>query len=72
MQDELRHVPISQIQVNPYQPRREFHLEELKELAQSILSVGLLHPPLVRPLSHSSSYELISGSVVLEQLKLLL
>lgn len=60
-QDELKHLPLSLIIVNPYQPRREFKTEELEELAQSIRTVGLLHPPLVRPLPASSQYELISG-----------
>jgi ParB family transcriptional regulator, chromosome partitioning protein len=61
VQDELKHVSLLQIRVNPYQPRREFKPEDLEELAQSILSVGLLHPPLVRPLPNSDLYELISG-----------
>lgn len=61
LQDELKHIPLTHIQVNPYQPRKEFKMEELEELAQSIRTVGLLHPPLVRPLSNSSQYELISG-----------
>lgn len=60
-QDELKHVLLSQICVNPYQPRREFKIEDLEELAQSIRTVGLLHPPLVRPLPNSDLYELISG-----------
>ena len=60
-QDELKHVSIENIRVNPYQPRREFNKEELEELAQSIRAVGILHPPLVRPLSDSDNYELISG-----------
>ena len=60
-QDELKHVFLSHIRVNPYQPRREFKLEDLEELAQSIRMVGILHPPLVRPLPNSHLYELISG-----------
>lgn len=60
-QDELKKVLIAQIVVNPYQPRNQFHDTELEELAQSIQSVGLLHPPLVRPLPHSDCYELIAG-----------
>ena len=59
--DELKHISLAQIRVNPYQPRRDFNGEELEELAQSIRTVGLLHPPLVRPLPDSSLYELISG-----------
>lgn len=60
-QDELKQLPLSHILVNPYQPRREFKLEDLEELAQSIRAVGILHPPLVRPLPESDTYELISG-----------
>lgn len=61
VQGELKQVPLALIQVNPYQPRREFDTEELKDLAHSIQSVGLIHPPLVRSLPHSDTYELISG-----------
>ena len=61
MDDELRLVSLSQIVMNPYQPRREFNHEELQELADSIQAVGILHPPLVRPISGSNNYELISG-----------
>lgn len=59
--DELKEVPLAQIVVNPYQPRHDFKSEELDELAQSIKTVGLLHPPLVRPLPQSECYEIISG-----------
>ena len=60
-QDALKHIDPAHIRVNPYQPRREFKPAELEELAQSIRTVGLLHPPLVRPIPHSDDYELISG-----------
>lgn len=59
--DHLAFVPLANIVVSPYQPRKNFNLEELEELAASILSVGLLHPPLVRPLPEKERYELISG-----------
>lgn len=59
--DELKHISLELIRVNPYQPRSDFDLEELKALAQSIKTVGILHPPLVRPLPDSDHYELISG-----------
>lgn len=59
--DHLAFVPLSSIIVSPYQPRKNFNLEDLEELAASILSVGLLHPPLVRPLPEGEGYELISG-----------
>jgi ParB family transcriptional regulator, chromosome partitioning protein len=60
-EDELKHVTLDRIIINPYQPRRTFHPEELEELAQSIKTVGLIHPPLVRPVVDSDCYELISG-----------
>lgn len=56
----LIHVPIEAIAVNPFQPRKAFCDEELAELAESIRSVGLIHPPTVRPLDEGR-YELISG-----------
>lgn len=59
--EELKHIPIGMVRVNPYQPRREFDQEELESLAQSIRSVGIIHPPLVRPIPDSFDYELISG-----------
>lgn len=61
IEEELRIVDIDKITVNPYQPRRVFDAEELAELAESIKSVGILHPPLVRPLENSDNYEIISG-----------
>lgn len=59
--DQLLEVSIDKIRVNPYQPRRGFNPEELEELAQSIRSVGLIHPPLVRYIPQEECYELISG-----------
>jgi ParB family transcriptional regulator, chromosome partitioning protein len=61
IQEELHQVEIHQIRVNPYQPRRHFAQEEMEELAQSIRSVGLIHPPLVRKVEGEEGYELISG-----------
>jgi len=58
---KLLEVDVNLISVNPYQPRREFNKEDLQELAQSIQTVGLLHPPLVRYLPKDGCYELISG-----------
>src|ERR1700733_2047757 len=58
--EELIQVPLDQIRVNPFQPRRAFAKSELEELAQSIVAVGLIHPPTVRRLG-TESYELVSG-----------
>ncbi|MBJ7448882.1 MAG: ParB/RepB/Spo0J family partition protein [Parachlamydiales bacterium] len=60
MTDILIEIPIDQIVTNPFQPRRVFLKAEIDELAQSILSLGLLHPPVVRQLG-TDSYELIAG-----------
>lgn len=51
---------IMDIERSPYQPRRDFSEEELRELADSLLKSGLVHPPTVRRNS-SGKYELISG-----------
>lgn len=37
-------IRLEEIEVNPDQPRREFDAEALKELSQSILSLGLIQP----------------------------
>jgi len=58
--DEIKEIEVSQISVNPFQPRRSFAQEELEELALSIQAVGLIHPPVVRPLDENC-YELVSG-----------
>ena len=59
--EEIINLDISKISVNPYQPRRYFGKEELEELAESIKSVGLIQPPVVRWNPQRSCYELISG-----------
>ncbi len=43
------------------QPRRYFDGEELQQLADSILRVGVLQPPLVRKLDTPGDYEIIAG-----------
>jgi ParB family chromosome partitioning protein len=61
---ELSHtvamIPVSQIEVNPYQPRKDFDEEALEELAQSLKTHGLIQPITVRRLS-GKEYQLISG-----------
>jgi ParB family chromosome partitioning protein len=59
--EELLEVDIDLITTNPYQPRRYFNEGELEDLAFSIQSVGLLHPPLVRRVPDANRYEIISG-----------
>jgi ParB family chromosome partitioning protein len=57
---EVKEVALDLIVVNPYQPRRHFSQEELEELSSSILAVGLIHPPVARPLENGT-FELVSG-----------
>jgi ParB family chromosome partitioning protein len=51
---------VDDIQVNQYQPRRDFDDQALEELAQSIRSNGIIQPLVVRK-SSTGSYELIAG-----------
>lgn len=55
----LRDLAISLIRPNPFQPRREFDDEELRELEDSLRTNGLLQPVTVR--RAGSEYELIAG-----------
>lgn len=57
----MKEVLLENIRLNPRQPRRHFSSENLQELAESIQELGLIHPPLVRPLAEEGIYELISG-----------
>lgn len=53
-------LPIMDIERSPYQPRRDFKDEELRELAESLKNNGLVQPPTVRKNSNGR-YELIAG-----------
>jgi len=61
---ELSHtvamIPLAQIEVNPFQPRKDFDEESMEELAQSIKTHGLIQPITVRRLS-GKEYQLITG-----------
>lgn len=57
----LQHVRLSEIRPNPYQPRKEFKLEELSELQASLKASGLLQPITLRPSPAGTGYELIAG-----------
>ncbi len=57
----LQHLRISEIRPNPYQPRKEFKLEELSDLQASLRASGLLQPITVRPASNGTGFELIAG-----------
>lgn len=51
---------LSQISVNPFQPRTHFDKEALEELAESIRVQGIIQPITVRKLD-ANEYQLISG-----------
>lgn len=64
----INHVKISQIEVNPFQPRTEFDEQALHELADSIKLQGLIQPITVR--RSGQTYQLISGERRLRASKL--
>ena len=57
---QVLQIPLSKIVPNPYQPRKEFELEALSELADSIRQYGVLQPLLVAP-GKGDTYILIAG-----------
>lgn len=57
--DQVLSIPLDQIQVNPYQPRRQFDEAKLLELADSIRQMGVIQPIIVRRLGNV--FELIAG-----------
>ncbi|TZF81300.1 ParB/RepB/Spo0J family partition protein [Pedobacter sp. BS3] len=64
----ISHIKISQVEVNPFQPRTEFDEQALQELSESIKLQGLIQPITVR--KAGSSYQLISGERRLRASKL--
>ncbi len=65
----ISHVKISEVEVNPYQPRTEFDKEALQELSDSIKLQGLIQPITVRK-AGNNAYQLISGERRLRASKL--
>lgn len=55
----LTAVPLDAIDVNPYQPRRSFDPEELRELADSIRRHGVIQPVVARAVGER--YQLVAG-----------
>ena len=56
----MNEIAISEIEVNPFQPRKNFDKETLRELADSIKVHGIIQPVTVRKLARNQ-YQLISG-----------
>lgn len=53
-------VPLEDIEINPFQPRKQFDEEELNALAQSIRVHGIIQPLTLRRLG-PEKYQIISG-----------
>lgn len=56
----ISEIELSQISVNPNQPRREFDPIALQELADSIAEIGIIQPITLRQLSEDA-YQIIAG-----------
>jgi ParB family chromosome partitioning protein len=56
---ELIHIPVDQIDPNPFQPRRQFDPAEIASLADSLRQHGMLQPVIVRPFGER--FQLIAG-----------
>lgn len=63
MTEQLSYIECSKITPNRFQPRKEFKLKELEELAESIDNQGLIQPITVRKITdvEGFDYELIAG-----------
>lgn len=68
-QKYVMEIPIEKIIPNPYQPRKEFFQESLKELSASIESYGVIQPISVRKIG-KEKYELVAGERRLKAAKL--
>ena len=53
------HIPIDEIKVNPFQPRRYFAAEGMAELTASVKEKGVIQPILLRPVD--GGYEIVAG-----------
>ena len=61
------HIEVDRIHPNPYQPRREFDHEKLRELAESIREYGIIQPLVASRIRHDEElgskvqYQIIAG-----------
>lgn len=58
-EEDIVSIPIEEIRPNPYQPRKDFNEEALKELCESIKIHGVVQPIIVK--KSIKGYELIAG-----------
>ena len=57
--DEIAQVILSELRSNPYQPRKIFDEESIKELADSIKENGVFQPIIIK--KSIKGYEIIAG-----------
>ncbi|MGI9481334.1 MAG: ParB/RepB/Spo0J family partition protein [Hyphomicrobiales bacterium] len=61
----MRHVPIEFLRRNPNNPRKNFAVQDLKDLSNSVREKGLLQPIIVRPVEaegeNDDAYEIVAG-----------
>ena len=58
-ENDIRELPVDEIRPNPYQPRKSFNEEALKELSESIKNYGVFQPIIVK--KSIKGYDLIAG-----------
>ncbi|PIR43951.1 stage 0 sporulation protein J [Candidatus Wolfebacteria bacterium CG10_big_fil_rev_8_21_14_0_10_31_9] len=75
--DAIFHIEVEKIKPNPYQPRKNFNEESLRELASSIGEFGILQPLVVSKIEKDTEmgtdveYQLIAGERRLQASKLI-
>lgn len=57
--DDVKQINLSEIRSNPYQPRKTFNQEALRELADSIKTYGVFQPIIVK--KSIKGYDLVAG-----------
>ncbi len=57
--EEVTDLPLNKLRVNPYQPRKTFNEESIKELATSIKEHGVIQPIIVK--KSIKDYEIVAG-----------
>ena len=67
-EEEIKEIPVTEIRPNPYQPRKAFNEEALRELAESIKNYGVFTPIIVK--KSIKGYDLIAGERRLRASKL--
>ena len=67
-ESDIKEIPVNEIRPNPYQPRKSFNEDALKELSESIKNYGVFQPIIVK--KSIKGYDLIAGERRLRASKL--